>query len=56
MDRIDLQIELCRSAVRLLRENCRNKLDSDNILDMAAEVLMKTFDAIGESHHETKEI
>ena len=45
MDKISLQIELCRHAVKVLRENAREKVDTDELLDMAEDVLLKTLEA-----------
>ena len=53
MDKIELQLELCKLAVNLLRENCRNKMESDEILDMAQDVIIKTLEAIGRATHES---
>lgn len=52
MDKIELQMELCKLAANLLRENCRNKMESDEILDMALDVIVKTLEAVGRATHE----
>lgn len=53
MDKIELQLELCKLAANLLRENCRNKMESDEILDMALDVIIKTLEAVGRATHDT---
>ena len=53
MDKIDLQLELCKLAANLLRENCRTKMESDEILDMALDVIIKTLEAVGRATHDT---
>ena len=49
MEKAALQIELCRHAVNLLRENCREKIESDEVLDLAQDVLLMTFNALMEA-------
>ena len=53
MDKIELQLELCKLAANLLRENCRNKMESDEILYMALDVIIKTLEAVGRATHDT---
>lgn len=55
MDKIALQIELCRHAVKVLRENARNKVDTDELLDMAEDVLLKTLEAFRKGVENGKE-
>ena len=47
MDRVSLQFELCKYAATVLRENCDTKTEPDDVLDMALDVLLKTFEALG---------
>lgn len=55
MDKIELQIELCNHAVRVLRQNAREKMDSDELLDMAEDVLLKTLEAFRKGMENGKE-
>lgn len=55
MDKIDLQIELCRHAVKVLRQNAREKVDADELLDMAENVLLQTLDAFRKGMENGKE-
>ena len=55
MDKITLQIELCRHAVKVLRENAREKVDTDELLDMAEDVLLKTLEAFRKGIENGKE-
>ena len=45
MEKVELQIELCKHAVKVLRENAREKMDNDELLDLAEKVLMETLEA-----------
>lgn len=47
MDRVSLQFELCKYAATVLRDNCNMKTEPDDVLDMALDVLLKTFEALG---------
>ena len=55
MDKIELQIKLCNHAVRVLRQNAREKMDSDELLDMAEDVLLKTLEAFRKGMENGKE-
>lgn len=55
MERIDLQFEVCKHAAQLLRDNCREKIESDQILDSALTVILETMSALQEVINDRKE-